>query len=134
MYWAISAYRRHPLVRRFCAALGDRDAWVRRNASEAVAVIGGFQAGDVPALRKALEDKEERVRRNVAFALARHPLQNEDLVDDLAARSVEDQGRYVRYYALAAAARMAGKVGHESLREAMLATRWCPLTTRKSAF
>ena len=115
-------------------ALGDDDAWVRRNASEAVAVQGGFSDEDAPALRGALADEDERVRRNIAFALARHPVQDADLVDDLAARSVEDEGRYVRYYALAAAARMAGKTGHESLWDAMLATRWCPLTTRKSAY
>ena len=115
-------------------ALGDGDAWVRRNASEALAVLGGFGPDDVPALRRALGDEDERVRRNIAFALARHPLRGADLVEDLAARSVEDEGRYVRYYALAAAARIAGKAGNESLWEAMLATRWCPLTTRKSAF
>lgn len=115
-------------------ALGDEDAWVRRNASEALAVQGGFSNDDAPALRGALGDEDERVRRNIAFALARHPIRDADLVDDLAARSVEDEGRYVRYYALAAAARMAGKTDHESLWEAMLATRWCPLTTRKSAF
>lgn len=115
-------------------ALGDDEAWVRRNASESVAVLGGFATDDVPALRQALADKDERVRRNIAFALARHPVGHADLVDDLAARSVEDEGRYVRYYALAAAARIAGRAGHESLWEAMLATRWCPLTTRRSAF
>ncbi len=115
-------------------SLGDEDAWVRRNASEAVGVIGGFSNEDAPVFRSALADEDERVRRNIAFALARHPVQDADLVDDLAARSIEDEGRYVRYYALAAAARMAGKSGNESLWEAMLATRWCPLTTRKSAF
>lgn len=115
-------------------SLGDDEAWVRRNASESVAVLGGFSPGDVPVLRGALADDDERVRRNIAFALARHPIHDTDLVDDLAARSVEDEGRYVRYYALAAAAKMAGKAGNESLWEAMLATRWCPLTTPKSAF
>jgi len=115
-------------------SLGDPDAWVRRNASESVAVLGGYTQDDVPVLRSALADEDERVRRNIAFALARHPIHDADLVDDLAARSVEDEGRYVRYYALAAAARMAGKAGFESLWEAMLATRWCPLTTRRSAF
>lgn len=115
-------------------SLGDADAWVRRNASESVAIQGGFSPGDVPVLRMALADEDERVRRNIAFALARHPVHDADLVDDLTARSVADEGRYVRYYALAAAARMAGKAGHESLWETMLATRWCPLTTRRSAF
>ena len=115
-------------------SLRDDDAWVRRNASESVAVLGGFSPGDVPILRRALADEDERVRRNIAFALARHPIYDGGLVDDLAARSVEDEGRYVRYYALAAAARMAGKPDHASLWEAMLATRWCPLTTRRSTF
>ena len=112
----------------------DENAWVRRNASESLAVLGDFVPGDVPVLRSALADEDERVRRNIAFALARHPLRDASLVDDLAVRSVEDEGRYVRYYAQAAAARMAGKAGNESLWEAMLATRWCPLTTPKSAF
>ena len=115
-------------------SLGDDEAWVRRNASESVAVLGGFSKDDVPVLRGALADEDERVRRNIAFALARHPIHDTDLVDDLAARSAEDEGRYVRYYALAAAARMAGKAGNESLWDAMLATRWCPLTTPRSAF
>ena len=112
----------------------DEDPWVRRNASEALAVLGDFARGDVPVLRRALADEDERVRRNIAFALARHPLPDASLVEDLAERSVEDEGRYVRYYALAAAARMAGKAGNEPLWEAMLATRWCPLTTPKSTF
>ncbi len=115
-------------------SLGDEDAWVRRNASEAVGVIGGFGPGDVSSLRDGLRDDDERVRRNIAFALARHPIQDADLVDDLAKRSVEDEGRYVRYYALAAAARMAGEAGRESPWESMLAKRWCPLTTPKSAY
>ena len=112
----------------------DENAWVRRNASESLAVLGDFAPDDVPVLRSALADEDERVRRNIAFALARHPLQDASLVDDLKVRSVEDEGRYVRYYAQAAAARMAGNAGNESLWEAMLATRWCPLTTPKSAF
>ena len=119
-------------------SLGDKNAWVRRNASEAVGVIGGFSPDDVPAFRDALRDKDERVRRNIAFALAKHPWQNgdldDDLADDLAAISLEDKGRYVRYYALAAEQRMAAKEGHDSQWETMLATRWCPLTTLKSAY
>ena len=125
-------------------ALGDQEAWVRRNASEAVAVIGGFRPGDVPALRKALGDKDERVRRNIAFALARHPLQDEGsagrplqdegLVDALAARLVEDEGRYVRHYAQAALARMTAGTDRDGFLDVMLAARWCPLTTRKSAY
>ena len=115
-------------------SLGDEDAWVRRNASEAIGVIGGFSNEDAPVLRGALADEDERVRRNIAFALARHPIQDADLADDLAARSAEDEGRYVRYYALAAAARMAGEAGQESPWESMLAKRWCPLTTPKSAY
>ncbi len=114
--------------------LGDKDAWVRRNASEAIGVIGGYGPGDVPVLRGALGDEDERVRRNIAFALARHPLQDADLADDLTARSVDDKGRYVRYYALAAAARLEENAGDEIQLETMLATRWCPLTTLKSAY
>lgn len=115
-------------------SLGDEEAWVRRNASEALAVHGGFSDEDVPALRKALGDEDERVRRNTAFALARHPIHDADLVDDLAARSVEDEGRYVRHYALAAAARMTAGTDRDGFLDVMLASRWCPLTTRKSAY
>lgn len=115
-------------------ALGDEDAWVRRNASEAVAVLGGFSDRAAPALRGALGDEDERVRRNIAFALARHPIRDAELVDDLVARSVEDEGRYVRYYALAAAARMTAGSDRDGFMDAMLAARWCPLTTRKSAY
>lgn len=115
-------------------ALGDEDAWVRRNASEALAILGGFSDDDAPALRGALGDEDERVRRNIAFALARHPIQDTGLVDDLVARSVEDEGRYVRYYALAAAARMTAGTDRDGFLDVMLASRWCPLTTRKSAY
>ncbi|MCY3555278.1 MAG: HEAT repeat domain-containing protein [Gemmatimonadetes bacterium] len=115
-------------------ALGDEEAWVRRNASEALAVIGGFSDDDAPALRGAIGDEDERVRRNTAFALARHPIQAADLFDDLVARSLEDEGRYVRYYAMAAAARMTAGTDRDGFVDAMLAARWCPLTTRKSAF
>ncbi|MXX02481.1 MAG: hypothetical protein F4X08_05550 [Gemmatimonadetes bacterium] len=115
-------------------AVGDEDAWVRRNASEALAVQGDFSDEDAPALRHALGDEDERVRRNIAFTLARHPIQDADLVDDLVSRSAEDEGRYVRYYALAAAARMTAGTDREGFLDAMLAARWCPLTTRKSAY
>ena len=119
-------------------ALGDEDAWVRRNVSEALAVQGGFSDDDTPALRGALGDEDERVRRNIAFALARHPILNADLnadlVDDLVSGSLEDEGRYVRYYAMAAAARMTASTVRDGFVDAMLASRWCPLTTRKSAF
>jgi len=115
-------------------ALGDEDAWVRRNASDALAVLGCFSDDDAPALRDALGDEDERVRRNIAFALARHPIQDAELVDDLVSRSAEDEGRYVRYYALAAAARMTAGSDRDGFLDAMLAARWCPLTTRKSAY
>lgn len=115
-------------------ALGDGDAWVRRNASEAMAVLGGFSDEDAPALRGALGDEDERVRRNIAFALARHPVQDAGLFDDLVARSMEDEGRYVRYYAVAAAARMNAGSDQDGFLDVMLAARWCPLTTRKSAY
>ncbi len=115
-------------------SLEDDEPWVRRNASEALAIHGGFMREDGAALRRALRDEDERVRRNIAFALARHPLQDAKLLGDLTTRSVEDEGRYVRHYALAAAARIAGKAGNEALWEAMLAARWCPLTTPRSAF
>ncbi len=115
-------------------AVGDADAWVRRNASEALAVLGGFSDEDAPALRDALGDEDERVRRNIAFALTRHPIQDVDLVDDLVARSVEDEGRYVRHYALAATTRMTAGTDRDDFLDVMLASRWCPLTTQKSAF
>jgi len=115
-------------------SLGDKEAWVRRNAAEAVGVIGGFSDDDAPVLREALGDEDERVRRNIAFALARHPIQNADLADDLATRSQKDEGRYVRYYAQAAATRMNVKEGHEAQWESTLASRWCPLTTPESAY
>lgn len=115
-------------------ALGDENAWVRRNASEAIAILGGFSAGDVPVLRRALADEDERIRRNIAFSLARHPLQDISLAGDLTERSREDEERYVRYYALAAATRMKTKVDAETGWDSMLADRWCPLTTPKSAY
>ena len=115
-------------------ALGDEDAWVRRNASEALAILGDFSDDDAPALRGALGDEDERVRRNIAFALARHPIRDAELVDDLVARSVEDEGRYVRYYALAAVARMTAGTDRDGFLDVMLASRWCPLTTSKSAY
>ena len=74
------------------------------------------------------------MRRNIAFALTRHPIQDVDLVDDLVARSVEDEGRYVRHYALAATTRMTAGTDRDDFLDVMLASRWCPLTTQKSAF
>ena len=115
-------------------SLSDRDAWVRRNGSEALGIIGGFGTNDVSKIQEALRDEDERVRRNVAYALAKHPFQNKDLIADLVTLSVNDAGRYVRHYALAALSRVMTRKGHEALGEAMLASRWCPLTTRASAF
>lgn len=127
----LSAKRTLPSLLR---SLDDDNAWVRRNGSEAIGIIGGFGPDNVSKVREALRDEDERVRRNVAYALAKHPPQDKNLLADLVTLSENDTGRYVRHYALTALARVMTKKGHEALGETMLASRWCPLTTRASSF
>tara|TARA_B100000029_G_scaffold516832_1_gene635678 strand:- start:18195 stop:19646 length:1452 start_codon:yes stop_codon:yes gene_type:complete len=115
-------------------SLADDEPWVRRNTSEAISVIGGFRPDHSPILQKALLDEDERVRRNIAFAIVRHPFQDQSLLDTLLELSTVDPGRYVRYYAQAAIARITARNQNVHFWEAILTNRWCPLTTPKSSF
>ena len=115
-------------------SLADDEPWVRRNTSEAISVIGGFRPDHSPILQKALLDEDERVRRNIAFAIVRHPFQDQSLIDTLLELSTVDPGRYVRYYAQAAIARITARNQNVHFWEAILTNRWCPLTTPKSSF
>jgi hypothetical protein len=114
--------------------LSDENVWVRRNAADALSIIGGFPTDSGPVLCEALTDEDERVRRNIVFALSKQALRSDELVTALVRTIHEDEGRYVRYYALAALKKMATSAAHDALWNEMLTSRWCPVTHKKSAF
>jgi len=86
-----------------------------------------------PALATALRDEDERIRRNVAFAMAKHALPISEVVSALR-DALHDEGRYVQYYAAIALRRMGTPEANEALWNAMITSRWCPVTTKKSPY
>ena len=120
-------------IPRLLRALQDEQVWVRRNAADALGTIGGLTSKDGPALVTALRDEDERIRRNVAFAMAKHALPISEVVSALR-DALHDEGRYVQYYAAIALRRMGTPEANEALWNAMITSRWCPVTTKKSPY
>jgi len=117
-----------PMLRQ---CLTDEDFWVRRNAAEALGYIADAKA--TPELGATLVDADWRIRLNSALALAKIGTLNADIVATLG-QLIDDENRYVRYYAALALKCSGMSSAQEVLWEHLLTSRWCPLTTNESTF
>ena len=111
--------------------LADENFWVRRNAAEALGYIADTNA--VPELGATLVDADWRIRLNSALALAKIGTLSADCVPTLG-QLMDDENRYVRYYAALALRHSDMPSAKEVLWEHLLTSRWCPLTTNESTF
>ena len=109
-----------PAVPALLRALRDGGTWVRRNALEALGTIGCATGDVVSGLLAALRDADHRVCRNAAIALSKvaRPGANE-AVPGLLRTLIDDDQRYVSFYAATAL----GRIGTREARSALLDAR-----------
>lgn len=120
-------------VSTLCEIVGDESVEVRRKVAEALGLAGQNTPAGTPALVQALRDEDEWVRRNASLSLARLGGNARDAFRALA-DALEDESRYVRANATTALRRIGTPEATETLLDFLHASRWCPSTTRESAF
>ena len=116
-----------------CALCSDPDAWVRRNAAEALGTIELHREEAVPALAALLADEDEQVRFNAAYALAHFGPAAAAATDALAA-ALSDENRYVQGHSTAALQQIGTPEAQGVLLHHLTAARWCPITTKETTF
>ncbi|MCZ6680834.1 MAG: HEAT repeat domain-containing protein [Candidatus Poribacteria bacterium] len=113
--------------------LGDESEQVRRNAADGLGIIGQSSPAAVAPLMGALRDADEWVRRNASLALARIGPDAKNAVPALEA-ALKDENRYVRANAAETLHRIGTPGAKEVLTRFLMTSRWCPSTTRESAY
>ena len=116
-----------------CALRHDPDAWVRRNAAEALGTIELHPEEAVPALAALLADEDAQVRFNAAYALAHFGPAAAAATDALAA-ALRDENRYVQGHSTAALQQIGTPEAQGVLLHHLTAARWCPITTKETTF
>lgn len=116
-----------------CELRDDPDAWVRRNAAEALGTIALNPAASVPALAALLADEDEQVRFNAAYALAHFGPAAAAAIDALA-EALSDENRYVQGHSTAALQQIGTPQAQGVLLHHLTAARWCPMTTKETTF
>ena len=87
----------------------------------------------VPALIGLMKDEDEQVRSRTAYALARFGDEAQVAIQDLA-DACYDENRYVQGHAAVALEQIGTPEALSTLLHWLQASRWCPLTTKKSTF
>ena len=122
-----------PAVPALTRRLQDESVEVRAQAAEALGTVAQSEPAAAQALATALGDEDDRVRRNAAFALVRLGSHAEPAVPAL--RDVlYDRDRYVRGDAAQALLRIGTGQAWEAVLPFLETSRWCPLTTKESAY
>ena len=114
-------------------ALQDKSERVRQLAAEALGTTSQKDSTAVPDLALSLQDENERVRRNGVLALARlgpYAYQAVSVLQTV----LGDNNRYVRGDAVHALRRIGTPEAREVLIQSLLKSRWCPLTSKESAY
>ncbi|MCZ6676660.1 MAG: HEAT repeat domain-containing protein [Candidatus Poribacteria bacterium] len=111
----------------------DEHWWVRRNAIEALGTIGCPSSTTVRLLVERLRDTDYRVRRNAAITLAKFGQLSAPAIPALV-DTLEDENRYNRFYAVSALRHIGTPPAEDALLDALFTARWCPITTKESAF
>ena len=114
--------------------LQDSEWWVRRNATEALGNIGLTNRNVLDQLKLLLDDDNELVRRNVLIALSKLVQTEDEMLPLLVEKLMNDDDRYVRFYAATALKRINNKKAEAALFYALLSSRWCPHTTADTPF
>ena len=111
----------------------DPSAFVRRNLADALGQIKSETSLSVPALMRLIGDSDGQVRFNAAYGLSKFKQEAAASVPALA-KALEDENRYVRGHATVALEQIGTPEALKTLLHHLQATRWCPITTRESAF
>ena len=113
--------------------LDDNSVVVRRNVVESLGIIPNSFHISIPTLVKALEDPDKQIRFTSVLSLARIGPDAEDAIPALQS-ALKDKDRYVRGYAVEALKQIGSPKSKKILLDFLTTTRWCPLTTKESAF
>lgn len=111
----------------------DESADVRAGAVESLGTVDQSTSAAVPALVDALADEDIWVRRNTSLALARLGAHAQAAIPALEV-GLKADNRYVRANCAHALYRMDTPAAKDILLDFLLASRWCPSTTRESTF
>ena len=114
--------------------LQDSEWWVRRNATEALGYIGVTTQHVLDQLKFLLDDGNELVRRNALITLSKLVHTKDEMIPMLVEKITNDNGRYVRFYAMVALRQIKSKKAEEALFHVLLSSRWCALTTAETPF
>jgi HEAT repeat protein len=115
-------------------ALSDEAEWVRRHAADALGTIGPAAGDAAPALADTLRDEKPYVRINAATALAKLGPAAEPAIPALSAALRDDPDRYTRGFAAIALRRIGTDAAKDALLDALMISRWCPITTVESPY
>ena len=106
---------------------------MRRNAAEALGTIASQAPETVEALAAVSNDPDERVRRNAALSLAKIGPAAHTAVPAIRTL-LNDENRYVRFNAVLALQHIATPAASAALWDDLLASRWCPITTKETPY
>jgi hypothetical protein len=115
------------------AACDDGHWWVRRNAIEALTEVGRFTDDVVDKITAGLSDEDYRVRRSACLGVGRLGSLAAGAVS-LVASVLDDENRYNRFYATLALRRIGTPEAQDRLIDALIVSRWCPITTKDDRF
>ena len=116
--------------------LSDTHWWVRRNAVEGLGRLGDVAGQALPEMVNTLKDKDRRVRRAGALAIAQLAQQGKSLSNAIPSLMtvLSDEDRYNRFYAHLALSRMEDETAKAALIDALFTARWCSLTTNENLY
>ncbi len=106
---------------------------VRRSVVESLGMIGGPVDQAVSGLIRCLKDQDVQVRFMAGLSLARLGTKAKAAVPELA-KALDDENRYVRAHASEALRYIGTEEAKDVLIRFLFNSRWCPSTTKKSAF
>ena len=111
----------------------DEDGSVRRAAAEALGIAGQETLEAAKPLAGLLSDPDEWTRRNASHALMRLG-PNARPAEDALRAALDDGNRYVRANSMQALAKIGTPKANAAALDFLMASRWCPITTRHSTF
>lgn len=114
-------------------ACDDGHWWVRRNAIEALTEVGKFTDDVVDKITAGLSDEDYRVRRSACLGVGRLGSLAAGAVSQVAS-VLDDENRYNRFYATLALRRIGTPEAQDRLIDALILSRWCPITTKDDLY
>ncbi len=129
----MGAFASDGAVTALAGLVDDPSEWVRRIVAEALGTIARHADAAVPALIAFLKDADDHTRFNAAYSLARFGAAAELAVPALL-EALDDSNRYVSGHSIHALKLIGAPKAQNAVTDYLLASRWCPETTKESTY